>query len=133
MATRQNQLLSKLPLISKAQCRWLVLKFCAEATCNHILRNVPLPLCRPIANWHDTALWHSLLALFDINPALAGDAPWYIASLPMHLGGLGLRSSARLAAAIHWAAWADIFQNLHKSRRVHKSCKIYPLLHRSQL
>lgn len=34
---------------------------------------------------------------------------WYVASLPLHLGGLGLRSSCRLAGAIHWAAWADIF------------------------
>ena len=30
------------------------------------------------------------------------------------MGGLGIRSCTRLAAAIHWAAWADSFENLHK-------------------
>ena len=30
-----------------------------------------------------------------------------LASLPMRLGGLGLRSAARMALAAYWASWAD--------------------------
>ena len=82
--------------------------------CNHILRNVPFHLCQYIADWHDNAIWQSLLALFDIQPALVGDVSWFVSSLPIRYGGLGFRSCSRLAAAIHWAAWADSFENLHK-------------------
>ena len=31
----------------------------------------------------------------------------WVASLPMRLGGLGLRSNARMAPAAYWASWAD--------------------------
>ena len=55
-----------------------------------------------------------LLALFDLEPALVGDVSWFVTSLPVRLGGLGFRSSSRLAPAVHWAAWADCFENLHK-------------------
>ena len=114
IAKRQSRLLSQLSKVSDAQCRWLLLKYCAEPTCNHILRNVPLHLCQYIAEWHDNAIWQSLLALFELDAALVGDASWFVASLPIRLGGLGIRSCTRLAAAIHWAAWADSFENLHK-------------------
>ena len=30
-----------------------------------------------------------------------------MASLPMRMGGLGLRSAGRCAAAAYWASWAD--------------------------
>ena len=90
------------------------MKYCAEPTCNHVLRNVPFHLCQYLAEWHDNAIWQSLLALFDLEPACVGDVSWYASSLPIRLGGLGLRSSVRLAPAIHWAAWADIFENLSK-------------------
>ena len=113
-ATRQNRFLNQLGRIREAQSRWLLLKFCVEPTCNHILRNVPLHMCHFIADWPDNAIWRSLLALFDLNPALVGDVSWFVASSPIRLGGLGLRSCTRLAAAIHWAAWADSFENLHK-------------------
>ena len=32
---------------------------------------------------------------------------WELASLPMHMGGLGLRSVTRVACAAHWGSWAD--------------------------
>ena len=33
-----------------------------------------------------------------------------VASLPMRMGGLGLRSAVRGADAAHWASWADAIQ-----------------------
>ena len=39
-----------------------------------------------------------------------------IATLPMRLGGLGLRSAARTAPATYWASWADAMPML--SRRL---------------
>ncbi len=32
---------------------------------------------------------------------------WRLASLPLRLGGLGLRSAVRLSPAAFWASWAD--------------------------
>ena len=36
-----------------------------------------------------------------------------IASLPMRMGGLGLRSTSRMAVASCWASWADVLPILH--------------------
>ena len=38
---------------------------------------------------------------------------WRIASLPLRLGGAGLRSAERTAPAAYWAAWADALEMLH--------------------
>ena len=37
-----------------------------------------------------------------------------IASLPMRMGGLGIRSASRLAPAAFWASWADALPMLEK-------------------
>ena len=36
-----------------------------------------------------------------------------LATLPMRLGGLGLRSAARTAPAAYWASWADALAMIH--------------------
>ena len=60
MAARQDRLLKQLGKVQDVQCRWLLLKYCAEPTCNHILRNVPFHLCSDIADWHDNAIWQKV-------------------------------------------------------------------------
>ena len=37
-----------------------------------------------------------------------------VASLPMRMGGLGLRSAVRGADAAYWASWADAMQMIGK-------------------
>ena len=45
-----------------------------------------------------------------------------VATLPVRLGGLGLRSAARTATAAYWAAWVDSAKVLaDKAPRVHES------------
>ena len=38
---------------------------------------------------------------------------WCLASLPLRMGGLGLRSSIRHAPAAYWASWADALSMIH--------------------
>ena len=37
-----------------------------------------------------------------------------LATLPMRVGGLGLRSASRMAPGAFWASWADALAMLHK-------------------
>ena len=37
-----------------------------------------------------------------------------IASLPMRMGGLGLRRALRMAPAAWWASWADTLHMIHQ-------------------
>ena len=37
-----------------------------------------------------------------------------IASLPMHMGGLGLRRALKMAPAACWASWADVLHMIHQ-------------------
>ena len=60
------------------------------------------------AQAHDAGM----LRVMDTLLALSGDpqeveVAHNIASLPMRLGGLGLRSVQRMAPAAYWASWAD--------------------------
>ena len=45
IAKRQSRLLNQLSKVSDAQCRWLLLKYCAEPTCSHIYHGMSLSTC----------------------------------------------------------------------------------------
>ena len=58
---------------------------------------------------HDEGMRRAMVSLLGQLP---GDreqksAAQSIATLPMRLGGLGLRSAARMSPAAYWASWAD--------------------------
>ena len=64
-----HRLTARFPLLSSAQCRWLLLRYSAEPRVNHALRTLPPLLSLPLAVDHDVTLWQSLLALLDFAPA----------------------------------------------------------------
>ena len=60
------------------------------------------------ARQHDDALWSTAVQLMEVAP----DDPTTLnarqrAELPCRMGGVGLRSAVRTAAAAYWASWAD--------------------------
>ena len=55
----------------------------------------------------------SLLGEIPGEDAVKEDAR-RLATLPMRLGGLGLRSASRMAPGAFWASWADALAMLHK-------------------
>lgn len=96
--------------IHDPQCRWLLLKYCAEPMSNHALRNIPPSQVSTLAARHDDLLWSSLLALFDDIPAHELEVSRRIACLPLRHAGGGLRSALRTRHGAFWAAWADSLQ-----------------------
>ena len=55
------------------------------------------------ANEHDHDIWRFSTLLGQVS----GFNEWEVASVPLCLGGLGLRSAAHTAPAAYWATWAD--------------------------
>ena len=91
------------------QCAWQVLLQSANPRANHTLRTLPPALSLEYSRSHDEGIWGTALALIGQLPGTEGDVEHakQVASLPVRMGGLGLRSATRCAAATYWASWAD--------------------------
>ena len=98
-----------IPSVPDIQCAWQILLQCAGPRCHHWLRTVPPSCSATYAVGHDVGMMNTMDALFGGLPGDAGqqEMAHTLASLPMRLGGLGLRSAARMALAAYWASWAD--------------------------
>ena len=84
-----------------AQSAWSILVHCAPARVNHVARVV-----EPLTARHDIELWRCLCAVVQISPNQPEDVV-EAASLPMVLGGVGLRSAVRVSEPAYWASWMD--------------------------
>ncbi|CAK0876826.1 unnamed protein product, partial [Prorocentrum cordatum] len=83
----ERSFLQELPNLPDLQCAWALLLYCAEAL-------------------HD---------LLDFDPAPAeAERLSRVSSLPLGLGGLGLRSAARTAECAYWPSWADALPMLRQ-------------------
>ena len=96
--------LEYLPKLEDLQCAWLLLIYCAVPRANHLLRVVPPDLIRSYAEKHDNLIWRTFCKI-------TGCLEWEsymkireVASLPMRLGGLGLRSAVRTSIGAYFAA-----------------------------
>ena len=76
-------------------------------TSSYYTRVVPPSLCADYAKAHDDALWACLCRILGVHEEEATSQWRALAQLPLHDGGLGLRSSERLSTAACWASWAD--------------------------
>ncbi|CAK0856979.1 unnamed protein product [Prorocentrum cordatum] len=67
------------------------------------------------ASAHDRGLQEALHDLLDLDPAPAeAERLSRVSSLPLGLGGLGLRSAARTAECAYWASWVDALPMLRQ-------------------
>ena len=85
--------------------------FCAATRANFSLRIVPPQLALGFAMAHDADVWQCFCCLLDSQPdqiAASGTK-----SLPLRLGGLGIRSAVGAQSAAHWASWADALAMIH--------------------
>ena len=103
----EAQLWKVIPTVPDLQAAWQILLQCAGPRCHHMLRTLPPPQSEEYAQAHDAGM----LRVMDTLLALSGDpqeveVAHNIASLPMRLGGLGLRRAQRMAPAAYWASWA---------------------------
>ena len=105
---KEEQLWQTIPWVPDLQSGWQILLQCASPRCHHFLKTLPHSQSACYAGRHDIGMME---AMEEILGGLPGDevqkGAKEIATMPMRLGGLGLRSAARMAPAAFWASWAD--------------------------
>ena len=69
-----------------------------------MLRILPPSLSRGYAVEHDNALWQGFYTTFATQASQGDSTARNVATLPGQMGGLGLRSAARLAVPAYWAS-----------------------------
>ena len=101
----EKRLLAELPELPDLQCAWLLLYFSAAARANPLLRVVPPEGIANYAKPHDDEVWATLCSLLHVDPKdpEVEDAR-DLGTLPMRLGGLGLRDARRTSPAPHQPA-----------------------------
>ena len=113
--TAEHQvLLDRIPHVPDVQSAWLLLLHCASARANYLLRVVSPEQVQEFAGNHDTRLWACLCAILGIPPDMCDRMSHATATLPLVLGGLGLRSAVRTSPSAFWASWADCLHMVHQ-------------------
>ena len=105
---KQQVLLDAIPKVPKVQSAWLLLLHCASARANYQFRVVRPGLVESFAESHDQGLWRCLCAILEVLVDTCDVVTRATATLPLSLGGLGLRSAERTKVAVCWASWADV-------------------------
>ena len=79
-----------------------------------MIRTLPPELSSEYASEHDEGMWRTAVALLVQLPGTPDqlDRAKMVASLPMRMGGLRLRSAGRCARAAYWASWADAISTI---------------------
>ena len=111
----EQAFLEQLPDLPDLQCAWSLLLYCAVPRANHLLRLLPPSQSAEYARKHDDEIRCCLSKLLQ-QPRTMGrhGRAWQLASMPLRLGGAGLRSAERTAPAAYWAAWADALPMLQE-------------------
>ena len=105
----ESRLWEAVTWVLDVQCGWQILVQCAGPRCHHFLRTVPPSQSRQYAVGHDAGM---MRAMESVLGGIPGDGQQQetahrLASLPMRLGGLGIRSAARMAPGAYWASSTD--------------------------
>ena len=105
-ARDHQTLLDRIPLLQDVQAAWLLLLHCASARANYLVRVVEPASAREFCDIHDDRMWQCLEAILQ-TPFADVEEVRSFGSLPMVLGGIGLRSAARTSKPAYWASWGD--------------------------
>ena len=91
--TAEHQiLLDRIPHVSDLQCAWLLLLFCAASRPNYVLRVLHPDATREFAAHHEKGVRRCLSRLLGV---VLPDGAWNLATIPLSLGGMGLRSAIK--------------------------------------
>ena len=105
----ERRLWEAIPSVPDLQCAWQTLVQSANPRANHTLRTLPPSECAGYAEAHDAGMWNTAAALLRgvLGTDVEREHARQVATLPMRMGGLGLRSAQRCSTAVYWASWAD--------------------------
>ena len=106
VADEHHRFMDMLPSVPNLQSSWLLLVHCASARANYLLRTVCPDSVWGFAEAHDRGFWECACTLLNI-PSHQDQSTRDTATLPLSLGGLGLRSAVRTSPSAFWASWAD--------------------------
>ena len=108
---KHKVLFNRLTSVEDLQSAWLLLLFCANTRVTYSLRGLPPQETEHFATEHDADSRRCLSLLLGVS--LTQDS-WEKSSLPMSLGGCGLRSASRTSSSAYWASWADSLRMIHQ-------------------
>ena len=103
---KERELWAAIPTVPDLQCAWQLLLQSANPRANHTMRS-PQVFQLAYCHAHDEGMWDTARTLLDGVPEANEAESQQLSTLPMRMGGLGLRSAARCAQAAYWASWAD--------------------------
>ena len=100
------------------QCAWQILLQSANPRCNHLLRTLmPTDSCG-YARKHDEGMQQAMFKLLSLTAHQQKmQQVKDMMSLPMRLGGLGMRSATRVAPAAHWGSFADALHVINEKQK----------------
>ena len=105
--SKERELWMAIPTVPDLQCAWQLLVQSANPRANHTMRTMPPSHSAVYCRAHDVGIWHTARELLGDIPSDREAEAQQLSTLPMRMGGLGLRSAERLAPAAFWASWAD--------------------------
>ena len=100
-------LLNGIPRVPDVQSAWLLLLHCASARANYQLRVMPPECVLEFARAHDENMWRGLCTILEVPTTACSRNARDLSSVPLSLGGLGLRGAIRTRVSAYWASWAD--------------------------
>ena len=123
----EQRLWDAVPIVPDLQAAWQILLQCAGPRCHHVFRTLPPSQSEVYARGHDLEMERVMSKLLALpRDRQDQEVAHNIASLPMRMGGLGLRRALRMAPAAYWASWVDALHVIHQrlpvvaDRVVHK-------------
>ena len=103
--SKERLLWDAIPSVPDLQCAWQMLLQSANPRANHTMRTMPPSLSAACCLAHDEGIWSTATRLLGGIPDENDEEVHELATLPMRMGGLGLRSVERCAPAAFWASW----------------------------
>ena len=105
-------LLERIPTVPDLQSASSLLLHCASARANYLLRVVSPAATRGFAHRHNEGLWKCLCEILHVEADRNAETK-SAASMPLNLGGMGLRDAVRVAVPAYWASCIPMIFNRH--------------------
>ena len=105
--SKERELWMAIPTVPDLQCAWKLLVQSANPRANHTMRMMPPSQSAVYCRANDAGKEHTARELLGDLPRDREAEARQLSTLPMRMGGLGLRSAERLAPAAFWDSWAD--------------------------
>ena len=102
----ERRLWERIPDVLDVQCAWQILYQSAGPRCNYFIRSMPPTVSERYADAHDEGMWSTARKLLGGLPGHSDEelsCAKDLCTLPMRLGGLGLRSARRISPVAYWA------------------------------